>query len=50
MYLPFASSCTNFSAAVTRFDNESCSSEVRDIGCFNMYIIKNPSSRACNKL
>lgn len=52
MCLHLASSCTNFSAAVTKCDNESYSSEVRDIDCFTMYIVKNKnlSSRACNKL
>lgn len=50
MYLPFASSCTNFSAAVTKCNIECCSSEVRDIGCFSVYIVQNHSSRACNKL
>lgn len=50
MYLPFASSCTNFSASMTNCNNESCSSEVRYIGCFSMYIVKNHSSRVCNKL
>lgn len=51
MYLPFASSCTDFSAAMTKCNNESYSSEVKGyVGCFSVYTVNNPSSRAYNKL